>query len=165
MSFCPYFRQSSLIISFSEVPDIDFNSQYVSEHRVFLIPAQKNNFRVVVRINYCKQVLMTLHYFSDHTCLDLHLEPNFEIDLARKANTSLVSIRISHEPSCTCMEYHVYVHVHCMHDMYALQEGLLVWIYIQQRPPGKFMSSQTVSLFKEDNRWPQMQKQSQGRTL
>lgn len=103
---------------------------------------------------------MTLYFFSDHTCLDLHLELNFNIDLARKANTRLASTRISHETPHTGMEYHV--HVHSMHDWHALQIGLSVWIYIQQRLPGKFMSSQTVSPLQGDDRWPQRQKQSQG---
>ena len=141
MSLCSYFRKSSLTISFSEVPDLDFNSQYVSQHRTFLAPAPKYNFGIDTRVSYYKQVLMTLYFFSDHTCLDLHLDPNFKIDLARKANTRLASTRISHETPRTCMEYHVHahVHVHRMHDIHALQIGLFVWIYIQQRPPGKFM--------------------------
>lgn len=89
---------------------------------------------------------MRLYFFSDHTCLDLHLEPNFKIDPARKSNARLASTRISHETPRTCMKYHVHVHVHSTHDIHALQTGLSVWIYIQQRPPGKFMSSRTVPL-------------------
>lgn len=97
MSLCSYFRKSSLKISLSKVPDLDFNSQYVSQHRVFLAPALKNNFGIDTRLNYCKHLLMTLYFSSDHPCLDLHLELNFKIDLARKANTRLASTRISHE--------------------------------------------------------------------
>lgn len=79
MSLYSYFRKSSLTIIFFEVPDLEFNSQYVNQHRLFLAPAPKNNFGIDARINYCKQVLMALCFFSDHACLDLRLKPNLRL--------------------------------------------------------------------------------------
>lgn len=131
VSLYSYFRKSSLTVIFSKVPDLDFKSQYVNQHRHVLVPAQKNNFGIDARINYFKRVLVALYFVSDHACLDLHLKPNFKIDLARKANTRFVSTRIRHETPSTCVDYHV--HVHLMHDIHALQVGLSVWICIQQK--------------------------------
>lgn len=41
MSLCSYSRKSSLTLSFSDIPHLDLNSQYISQHSLFRNSTQK----------------------------------------------------------------------------------------------------------------------------
>lgn len=101
-----YYRKFILSIKLSEMLDLDFNSLYISQHKVFLAAALKNNFRIDTKRNYGKhfswhRILIT----CDRTCIWRH---TLRLHLTRKASTWPAGVTTCryrhsiHRVSCTC---------------------------------------------------------------